>query len=86
METEPNEGWKVSSGEIKIRLGCGALAGFVIGGLIIFRWVNGNLWLTAPLAIAAAWATAVAAAKYGDRFWRKVGEILWWQWPTPPSS
>ena len=82
MEISPNEGWPVSRGELKVRFGCGGLAGFVLGGFIAFRWTGGNLTVAATVAVVAAIVIAVAAAKYGDRFWSKMAEILWWWWPT----
>ena len=82
MEIDPNEGWKVDKAERRIRLGCGATAGFFFGGLIAFRWSMGNLWIAVPVSIVVSVVVAVLATKHGDRFWSWVARTLWWQWPT----
>ena len=82
MEISPNEGWPVSRGELRVRLGCGGLAGLVVGGFLAFRWTRGNLSVAVAVAIVTCIAAAVIAAKYGDRFWYRVADLLWWWWPT----
>ena len=83
MEIDPNEGWRVGKAELRIRFGCGAIAGLVFGGLIAFEYYMGNLWIAVPIAIVAAIATGIAATKHGDSFWKEVLERIWWLWPTP---
>ncbi len=55
--------------EKKIRLGCGAVAGLVVGLFVGFLSLN---LVTGPLvafAIMLAALFGVLAVRYGDRFW-----------------
>jgi hypothetical protein len=78
------DGYRVSKSEVGVRLGCGALAGVVFGGLLAIRETGGDVWLTIKIAGAVAVVTSVLAAAYGDRFWQKLGRVLWWFRPGPP--
>jgi uncharacterized membrane protein YccC len=55
--------------EKKIRLGCGLIAGLVVGlfvGFLSLNLVAGRLFV---FAIALAVLFGVLAVRYGDRFW-----------------
>ena len=77
------DGYRVSRSEVGVRLGCGALAGVVFGGLVAIRETDGNVWLTIKIAGAAALVMGVLAAAYGDRFWHRLSRVLWWWGPGP---
>jgi purine-cytosine permease-like protein len=75
------DGYRVSRSEVGVRLGCGALAGIVFGGLVAIRETGGDVWLTIKIAGATAVVTGALAAAYGDRFWHKLSRVLWWFGP-----
>jgi uncharacterized membrane protein len=69
--------------EKKIRVGCGLIAGVVVGATTGLVWLGlraGSLW--AFVGIAAV-VFAVLALRYGDRFWLELiegfkGVQQWW--------
>lgn len=66
--------------EKKIRLGCGVIAGLMLGlifGFITLRLTAGPLWLFAGVV---AVAFAFFALRYGDRFWLGVLNALRGSW------
>ncbi|HEU4655414.1 MAG TPA: hypothetical protein VFS47_15610 [Steroidobacteraceae bacterium] len=65
--------------EKKIRLGCGGVAGLVIGlgcGLLGLDLKGWFLWLFVAVLVAAF---ARLALKQGDRFWLELMDVFkWW--------
>lgn len=62
--------------EKKIRIGCGAVLGLIVGllfGFAGFGLVAGWLWAFSGLLAAAC---AFFALRYGDRFWFRLVEIF----------
>lgn len=66
----------------RIRFGCGALFGAVLGIAGIGRMVNPSGWLVAGAVAAGAVACGLASMRKGDRFWRTPplddGFRWWW--------
>ena len=64
------------SAEKKIRLGCGVVAGLVLGfflGFVSLRLAGAALWVFAGIV---AVAFGYLALRYGDRFWLAVINAL----------
>jgi hypothetical protein len=55
-------------GERRVRFGCGALAGLVLGISLAFRMSGGTVE-TMLLVAGCALAMGVASALFGERFW-----------------
>ncbi|MGO4396076.1 hypothetical protein AB4Z46_32445 [Variovorax sp. M-6] len=62
-------GRQVDAFEMKVRLGCGALLGLVVGlGLCIRLWPLSTFGACLLVACSIL-ACGFGAARYGDRFW-----------------
>lgn len=68
--------------EKKIRIGCGATAGVLLGSIVGFVFLGlkaGALWAFVGVAVLTF---AALALNYGDRFWVSLMEALrgaaWW--------
>jgi hypothetical protein len=67
--------------EFWVRFSFGAIFGFVLSGLVWVRWFC--LWRTDfswLMVSASTFVCALAAARYGDRFWASFRTPGWWQW------
>ena len=63
-----NEELPLLPGERRVRFGCGALAGLVLGVSLAFR-MNGGTVGAVLLVAGCALVMGVAAALFGERFW-----------------
>jgi hypothetical protein len=62
-------GRKPDAFEMKVRLGCGALLGLVVGlGMCVSLWPLSTLGACMLMGVTVA-ACAVCAAQFGDSFW-----------------
>ena len=65
-------GRQIDSFEMKVRFGCGALLGLVVGlGLCVRLWPL-SIFGVCLLVAASIMACGLGAARYGDRFWAKL--------------
>ncbi len=65
--------------EKAIRFGCGAGFGFIFGFYLIDVWLL--LWSFSVSVIAAvliAFILGCLAVRYGDYFWERLKDWLWW--------
>jgi hypothetical protein len=67
--------------ETGLRLGCGGLLGLLLGVLCAFGLADGD----GPKLVAVTSVSVVVCAglawRYGERFWRWVGDVLTYWWP-----
>jgi hypothetical protein len=63
-----DEDFPLLPGERRVRFGCGALAGLVLGVSIAMRMIGGTVE-TVLLIAGCALVMGVAAALFGERFW-----------------
>jgi hypothetical protein len=63
-----DEDFPLLPGERRVRFGCGALAGLVLGISMAMRMIWGTVE-TVLLIVGCALVMGVAAALFGERFW-----------------
>lgn len=79
MKTEPDPtptGRRPDAFEMKVRFGCGALLGLVVGlGMCVRLWPL-SAFFACVLVVFAIVACGIGAARFGDRFW---AQLRWLQ-------
>jgi len=65
-------------GERSVRFGCGALAGVAVALSIAFGESTSTAGRTIMMGVGFAAVFGVAAALFGDQFWRWLWSIRWW--------
>jgi hypothetical protein len=62
-----------------IRFACGACFGF--GFAFSFFWIFDDLqslFITFTISLAVAFVFGILALRYGDYFWERISDWLWW--------
>lgn len=68
---------KVAWSERGIRFGCGALMGLIVGTMAAIGALAEDWRLVLLIASGVAMTFGVLAARYSDRFWYRLGRLLW---------
>lgn len=65
--------------EKTIRFGCGAVAGFILGFYLFDIWLLSSSFITL-IAVAGLIGLIFGslAVRYGDYFWERLKDWLWW--------
>jgi uncharacterized membrane protein YccC len=67
--------------ERRLRFGCGAILGVVLGSYYALRYLSGSGWSSVLAVIAlAALFFGLLARRYGDSFWHLFSKWFHW-WP-----
>jgi hypothetical protein len=64
--------------EKRIRFGCGFVFGVVIAGISSITYLLASGLYIAALCVLFGVVSGLAAMKYGDEYWLKLGNYWWW--------
>lgn len=73
-------GAMVSSDELTTRYVCGGVLGMVAALLLIFGCQIASAGICVAVVVIATLACGFLAARYGDRFWEGLVNLLFWRW------
>ncbi len=73
-----NDGIRPDARELRLRFGCGAIFGSLVGATCAFQLGSSTVTGLVLAALIGGSIAGTLARHFGDRFW---SSLRWWLWP-----